>query len=134
MVKKLLALAASVLMLVGTAPTVLAAGPTEAPQLVVQISSDKATAYPGDEITFSVSVTESEVAMAGAQFTLDIPEGLKFVSSEVNKETFDDVLGYDYYSFEDSTSDTLLKREKILKQTLNCSRSSVKLKKQVITW
>lgn len=103
MVKKLLALAASVLMLVGTAPTVLAAGPTDAPQVVVKISSDKTTAYPGDEITFSVSVTESEVAMAGAQFTLDIPDGLKFVSSEVNEETFKNVLGYDYYSFEDST-------------------------------
>ncbi len=102
MIKKFIALAAVMLAamipVMHEAKTAYAAGGA-----TISVTANKSTAYPGDEITFTVSLTEQETTF-GAQFYMSIPDGLSFVSGSGNlSDTAKSVLAHEGPSFDEST-------------------------------
>ena len=56
------------------------------PHTSITVSADKTTASPGDEITYSIILQETET-ITGFAFSIEIPEGLTFVSGSGNPAT-----------------------------------------------
>ena len=78
--KKFLAIALSVLMLVGIMP--LAAYAAEEPDFVFDFEASTTEVRPGDIVDITVSVTGSENAASGGwQFELLLPEGVEYVAN-----------------------------------------------------
>ena len=78
--KKFLAIALSVLMLVGIMP--LAAFAAEEPDFVFDFEASTTEVRPGDIVDITVSVTGSENAASGGwQFELLLPEGVEYVAN-----------------------------------------------------
>lgn len=86
MIKKLLALAACALTFFTVCDAAVTAEAADDPSrtgATISVAADKTSAYPGDEITFSVSIKEKELTL-GSQFYVAIPDGLKYTSSAPN--------------------------------------------------
>lgn len=86
MIKKLLALAACALTFFTVCDAAVTADAADDPSrtgATISVSADKTSAYPGDEITFSVSIKENELTL-GSQFYVAIPDGLKYTGSTPN--------------------------------------------------
>ena len=79
MIKKIIAMAAVMLAALipftHEAKTAYAAGGA-----TISVTADKTTAYPGDEITFTVSLSEGELT-TGAYFSMYVPDGLTYTGS-----------------------------------------------------
>ena len=87
MIKKLLALAACALTfftVCNAAVTADAADDLSRMGATISVSADKTSAYPGDEITFTVSIKENELTL-GSQFDILIPDGLKYNGATINE-------------------------------------------------
>ena len=82
MIKKFIALAVCLLTLAAvalpSATTAYAAGGA-----TISVSADRTTVNIGEEVTFSVSLSERDV-IAGAQFNMSIPNGLTYLRSSLN--------------------------------------------------
>ncbi len=105
MIKKIIALAAGVLMFAAMIPVMSQAKNAYAADggAAISVTADKTTAYPGDEITFTVSLTERETTF-GAQFNMSIPNGLTYVSGSGKlNSAAENVLAHDRPSFDDNT-------------------------------
>lgn len=93
MIKRFIALAVCLLTLAAvalpSATTAHAAGGA-----TISVSADRTTVNIGEEVTFSVSLSEGELTL-GSQFNMYIPDGLKYNSCSIN-EASKSALALDY--------------------------------------
>ena len=77
MKKKIVALLLALVMVVGLIPAAVYAAESE-PKVTLEVVADKATAVPGDEITYTVTL-KTEYALTSMAFTTSFPAGLVYV-------------------------------------------------------
>ena len=106
MKKKIVALLLTLVMLVGIIPAAVYAAEEAETKVTLEVVADKATAMPGDEITYTVTM-KTEYALTAMGFITNFPEGLTYVdgSGAVNPEA-KATLGCDDYEWVEWTKRT----------------------------